>query len=78
MSDRLPAVTPKQLIRVLEAKGWQLHRIRGSHHLMFHPERRQVVPVPVHHRELKTGTLIGILRSTGITRDELREMLNKR
>lgn len=78
MSERLPAVTPKQLIRALEAKGWRLHRIRGSHHLMFHPARRQVVPVPVHRREVKTGTLIGILRSTGITREELRRLLNKR
>ena len=75
MSQRLPRIKPKDLIRVLEKKGWQLDRVRGSHHIMVNSELHKVVPVPVHNRELKTGTLVGILRSAGITREELRELL---
>lgn len=71
MTDRLPVVTPKQLIRVLERHGWQVHRIRGSHHILIHPERRQGVTVPVHNKELKRGTLGSILRSTGLSREDL-------
>ena len=75
MSERLPAVKPKELIKALEQKGWQLERIRGSHHILVHPEQRQALPVPVHNRELKTGTLASILRVAGISREELRRLL---
>ena len=76
MSERLPAVKPKELIRALERKGWQLDRVRGSHHILVHPEQRRAVTIPVHNRELKTGTLAGILRVAGITRGELRQLLH--
>jgi predicted RNA binding protein YcfA (HicA-like mRNA interferase family) len=38
VSERLPAVKPQQLIRVLEGRGWQLIRTRGSHYIFKHPE----------------------------------------
>lgn len=75
MSAKLPAVTPKDLIRVLEKKGWRLDPIRGSHHIMVQPILKKAVPVPMHSRDLKTGTLIGILRSAGISREELTDLL---
>ena len=67
MSGRLPAVKPKDLIRALERAGWHLDRVRGSHHILIHPEQRRALPVPVHNRELKPGTLISILRIAGTT-----------
>jgi predicted RNA binding protein YcfA (HicA-like mRNA interferase family) len=75
VSDRLPAVTPRQLIRVLEQKGWLLDRVRGSHHIMVHPEERRAIPVPMHNRDLKSGTLSAILRNAGISREEFRKAL---
>ena len=75
MSDKLPAIKPKQLIRALERAGWQLDRVRGSHYIMAHADRDQMVPVPYHNRDIKSGTLSGILSSTGISRDELRKLL---
>ncbi len=75
MSERLPAVKPKELVRALERKGWQLDRVRGSHHILVHPEQRRALTIPVHNRELKTGTLASILRVAGITREELRQLL---
>jgi len=38
VSDQLPTISGKQLIRVLERKGWYVKRIRGSHHVLRHPE----------------------------------------
>ena len=75
MSDKLPAVRPDQLIKVLQKKGWQLERIRGSHHIMKNPEMRRVVPIPMHSKELKTGTLVAIMRSAEISREDLKDLL---
>ena len=37
----------KELIRLLEEKGWKLDRIRGSHHMMTKPGFR-TIPIPYH------------------------------
>lgn len=70
MSGKLPAVKPKELIRVLEQLGWQLDRVRGSHYILKHPTERRSIPVPVHNGDLATGTLHGIMRRVGLSRDE--------
>ena len=75
MSERLPAVRPEQLVKVLQRKGWQLERVRGSHYIMKNPEMRKVVPIPMHSKELKTGTLLAIMRSVEISREELQDLL---
>jgi predicted RNA binding protein YcfA (HicA-like mRNA interferase family) len=77
VSDKLPAIKPQRLIRVLEAKGWQHRRTRGSHHYMIHPERRDAIAVPVHNRDVKPGLLLGILKTAGISRDELAGMVGQ-
>jgi len=75
MSEKLPSIKPKQLIRALERSGWRVDRTRGSHVILIHPEQRRAMPVPNHNRDLKPGTLASILRSTGISRDDLRRLL---
>lgn len=75
MSERLPAVKPRELIRALEGKGWRVDRVSGSHHILVHVELGRAVTVPLHNRELKIGTLVSILRVAGISRDELRKLL---
>jgi hypothetical protein len=37
VSDKLPAVRPRQLIRALERAGWERERTRGSRHLPLRP-----------------------------------------
>ena len=76
MTDRLPAVSGKQVIKALEAQGWYVKRIRGSHHIMRHPSIPEAIPVPVHgSRAVKTGTLGNILRAAGLSRSEFRNLL---
>ena len=74
MTERLPVVSGAQLIRVLEQLGWEVVRQRGSHVRLRHPERSSFLVVPL-HRELKRGTLNGILRDAALDRDELRKLL---
>ncbi len=75
MSDKLPSLNSRQLIRVLERKGWRVHRIRGSHYIMVHEALAFPVTVPLHNRDLKIGTLNSILRDACISREELRDLL---
>ncbi len=76
MSGQLPAVSGKQLVRVLERRGWYVKRLRVSHHVLRHPEIPDALPVPVHgNRTVKRGTLLSILKTAGISREELRRLL---
>ena len=74
MSERLPVVSGAQLIGALGELGWISVRQRGSHVRLKHPERSVSLVVPL-HRELKRGTLAGILRDAGVDREELRRLL---
>lgn len=76
MSRDLPALRPKAVMRALERAGLRLVRVTGSHHLYEHPARPdRVVPVPLHNRDLKRGTLHGILKQAGLTKEELLDLL---
>jgi predicted RNA binding protein YcfA (HicA-like mRNA interferase family) len=74
VSERLPVVSGAQLVAVLERMGWEAVRQRGSHVRLRHQARAVSLVVPL-HRELKRGTLNGILRDAGLSRDELRDRL---
>ena len=75
MSDKLPSVRPAELIRALEKSGWYVKRQTGSHAILVNEELRRAVPVPIHNRDLKTGTLHGIIKRAGITPEDLRRLL---
>ena len=47
MSEKLPRLTAKEFIRVLEHKGWEHDRSRGSHHIYIHPASHRTLSVPV-------------------------------
>lgn len=54
------------LIKELEADGWQLDRIRGSHHVFKHPGKPGSVPVPHPKKDLPTGTVNSIRKQAGL------------
>ncbi len=53
--------------------GYVIDRTRGSHAILHCPGRRPLV-VPL-HRELKRGTLRGLIRDAGLTVEEFEELL---
>lgn len=75
MSDKLPRLTAKEFIRVLERKGWQHDRSRGSHQIYVHTASRRTLSVPVARRPMSIGTLARLLKDADISRDELRRLL---
>ncbi len=68
---KLPSLTPKQIIKVFEKKGFVLDRIKGSHHIYYHPTTKSRAVVPFHKRDLPKGTLLAILKQAEIDREEL-------
>lgn len=76
MSRHLPAVSGRELVRALRRAGFVQLRQKGSHVSMEKRSAegywRTVVPL---HREIRPGTLSDILNQTGLSKEELAELL---
>ena len=62
-----PRVSGAQAVRALERLGFAVARQRGSHIVMRRGSSGCVVP---NHRELKTGTLAGVLKQAGVSMED--------
>jgi predicted RNA binding protein YcfA (HicA-like mRNA interferase family) len=52
----MKTLTGKAFVKILEQNGWVLKRINGSHHILSHPEKIEIISVPVHKNDdLKRG-----------------------
>lgn len=73
---KLPRIPSKEAIRALERLGFEQVRQTGSHVVMKKetPDGEIGCVVPV-HRELKVGTLSGILKQAQVTTEEFIENL---
>ena len=74
---RLPVVTGTRAIQALTKAGFVVDRVVGSHHVLKYPgEPARAVVVPCHSgRDLKPGTLRGIIRQAGLTVEEFNNLL---
>jgi predicted RNA binding protein YcfA (HicA-like mRNA interferase family) len=72
---KLPSVTGKELVAILGKAGFQILRIKGSHHFLRHSDGRSTV-VPVHSGEsIGPGLFLRILRDCDLNRDEFEKLL---
>ncbi len=74
MTNRLPATKPRDLIRVLEKRGFYIKRQTGSHVILVNEKLKKAIPVPLHNKDLKRGTLHGILKRGGIPPGEFKNL----
>ena len=51
MNPRNPRLSGKELIKILHKLGFEVKRIKGSHHFLKHLDGRATV-VPVHGKEI--------------------------
>lgn len=73
--SKLPSLTGSEVISALSRDGFEVIRVRGSHHFLLHSDGRHTV-VPVHSGEtIGPGLLAQILRDCQLTREEFRELL---
>ena len=67
----LPSVSGIRVVRALERHGFNVARVRGSHHILRHPDGRGTT-VPVHgNRDGSEGHTSGILNDVGMTIEQL-------
>jgi len=75
MSDRLPRLTARAIVRVLERHGFVLSRSSGSHHIYKNAAGKRVT-VSVHGQKIiHPKVLRSILRDMDMTAEELSEEL---
>ena len=75
MSERLPRITDREIIRVLKQRGFVLSRSSGSHHIYKNAAGKRTT-VPVHAGQtLHPKVLKSILRDADMTVEELKEQL---
>ncbi|MFI5255450.1 MAG: type II toxin-antitoxin system HicA family toxin, partial [Candidatus Limnocylindrales bacterium] len=74
---RMP-FTARQLRTALGRAGFLELRQHGSHLILRRHERDgriRRLTIPIHHGDVKAGTLEDILREAGMTEDDLRRLL---
>lgn len=59
-------LSSRELIKMLEADGWVLDRISGSHHVFRHPAKAGAIVVPHPRKTMKRGTQRAILKAAGL------------
>jgi len=62
----------KRFRAIVGEKGWQLGRIKGSHHVYTKPGNPARISVPIHgNKALKIGLLKHFMKISGIAESEL-------
>lgn len=56
----------KEIIKLLEADGWELRSVRGSHHVFRHPSKPGHISVPHPKRDLGVGLVQKLLKQAGL------------
>jgi predicted RNA binding protein YcfA (HicA-like mRNA interferase family) len=69
---KLPHVSGREAVRALEKLGFIQIRQKGSHLIMRRGAVGCVVPM---HREIKIGTLTGVLRQADVSTDQFIDAL---
>lgn len=59
----------KELLKILQADGWQVVRINGSHHILKHPTKPGMPIIPMHNKDLRIGTYKTILKQAGFDQE---------
>ena len=55
----------REIIKRLKGDGWQLARVKGSHHQFRHPNKPGLVTVPHPKHDFPKGTLKSIYKQAG-------------
>ena len=72
---KLPILSGKELIAILKKAEFQVVRQKGSHVSLQKGDYKTVVPL---HNDLAKGTLFGILKQCGLSKEDLADLIKKR
>ena len=75
MSTKSPKISGTKLIKILEKLGFEVIRIKGSHHFLKHLDER-CTTIPVHRNEIiGPGLLSKILDDCEISKEQLKKLV---
>ena len=74
MMGKLPGISGRKCVRVLERVGFFLKRQEGSHIILRRDNPFTQIVVP-DHKELDRGTLRAIIRQSGLSVDEFMKFI---
>jgi len=78
MSEKLPRVTAREVIKVIEKAGFYLVRQSGSHKI-YRNDKGVRITVPYHSGEILHPKLVkSIIRDADLTVEEFKRLLKKR
>jgi len=72
--SKLPQVSGQEVVRALQKIGFTVRRQQGSHIIMRRDDPFAQTVVPNHH-QIDRGTLRAILRQSGVSVEQLTELL---
>jgi predicted RNA binding protein YcfA (HicA-like mRNA interferase family) len=73
--SKLPSLTPRELARVARKLGFVFDRQKGSHAVYLRASDKRRVVIPMHNRDLKPGTLHGLVKDLGTSVEQLIALL---
>lgn len=71
MPSKYPVCKPKEVVRILERKGFRKVSQRGSHSKYSDGKHTVIIPM---HDELLKGTLKSVLYQAGLSLDEFMKL----
>lgn len=70
---KLPVITSRKLINILNQLGFRLDHTTGSHFIFYNSATKKRAVVPYHKKDLPRGTLLSILKEAGINKEDLKK-----
>jgi len=68
----MKTVSGAQFAKLLEKNGWELLRVKGSHHIYGKQGFFERISVPIHgNQPLKIGLVRHLLKVAGLSEDDL-------
>ena len=68
---KLPVLTPQKLLKALAEAGFEVDHTTGSHYILYRSKDKKRVVVPFHTKDLPKGTVYSILKSAGLSKEDL-------
>ena len=73
---KLPVLSGRDVIRILSKQGFTIARQKGSHIILVRETKdgKKGVVVP-NHKEIDKGTLLEIIRQSGMTKEDFLKLI---
>ena len=72
---KLPIVMPSRVVKALKRAGFVKARQTGSPLVLWQPQTKRIVSIPIHPRTLKRGLLSGIIKEANLTLEDFLKLL---